>query len=223
MKKTRVYQIAEEVGMSNKDILAKLKELGIEAQNEKAELEEEEVELLMDLLEEEKGSDENIITVDGTLTVQQLAEALGKPATEVIMKLMKMGTMASLNQEVNFEIASHLASDYGFTLVAGGNDEDAEEEIEALMQIEEDREEDLKPRPPVVTVMGHVDHGKTSLLDAIRSTHVTNSEAGGITQHIGASEVSINGQKIVFLDTPGHEAFTAMRARGAQEIGRAHV
>ncbi|MCI5630099.1 MAG: translation initiation factor IF-2 N-terminal domain-containing protein, partial [Clostridium sp.] len=168
MKKTRVYQIAEEVGMSNKDILAKLKELGIEAQNEKAELEEEEVELLMDLLEEEKGSDENIITVDGTLTVQQLAEALGKPATEVIMKLMKMGTMASLNQEVNFEIASHLASDYGFTLVAGGNDEDAEEEIEALMQIEEDREEDLKPRPPVVTVMGHVDHGKTSLLDAIR-------------------------------------------------------
>ena len=215
MKKTRVYQIAEEVGMSNKDILAKLKELGIEAQNEKAELEEEEVELLMDLLEEEKGSDENIITVDGTLTVQQLAEALGKPATEVIMKLMKMGTMASLNQEVNFEIASHLASDYGFTLVAGGNDEDAEE-IEALMQIEEDREEDLKPRPPVVTVMGHVDHGKTSLLDAIRSTHVTNSEAGGITQHIGASEVSINGQKIVFLDTPGHEAFTAMRARGAQ-------
>ncbi|MCI6459237.1 MAG: translation initiation factor IF-2 [Clostridiales bacterium] len=216
MKKTRVYQIAEEVGMSNKDILAKLKELGIEAQNEKAELEEEEVELLMDLLEEEKGSDENIITVDGTLTVQQLAEALGKPATEVIMKLMKMGTMASLNQEVNFEIASHLASDYGFTLVAGGNDEDAEEEIEALMEIEEDREEDLKPRPPVVTVMGHVDHGKTSLLDAIRSTHVTNSEAGGITQHIGASEVSINGQKIVFLDTPGHEAFTAMRARGAQ-------
>ena len=216
MKKTRVYQVAEEMGMSNKDILAKLKELGIEAQNEKSELEDEDVELLKDLLEEETGSNENVINVDGTLTVQQLAEALGKPATEVIMKLMKMGTMASLNQEVNFEIASHLASDYGFTLVAGGNDEDAEEEIEALMEIEEDREEDLKPRPPVVTVMGHVDHGKTSLLDAIRSTHVTNTEAGGITQHIGASEVSINGQKIVFLDTPGHEAFTAMRARGAQ-------
>ncbi|WP_455538248.1 translation initiation factor IF-2 [Terrisporobacter sp.] len=216
MKKTRVYQVAEEVGMSNKDVLAKLKELGIEAQNEKSEIEDEDLELLMDLLSEEKESSENVIKVDGTLTVQQLAEALDKPATEVIMKLMKMGTMASLNQEVSFEVASSLASEYGFTLVVDGNDEDAEEEIEALMEIQEDKEEDLKPRPPVVTVMGHVDHGKTSLLDAIRSTHVTNTEAGGITQHIGASEVSINGQKIVFLDTPGHEAFTAMRARGAQ-------
>ena len=215
MNKTRVYQIAEKMGMLNKDILTKIKELGIEVENEKSQLEEDEVELLMDLLQEEK-TNENEIKVDGNLTVQQLAEALGKPATEIIMKLMKMGTMASLNQEVNFEIACHVAFEYGYTLVLGGNDEEAEIEIEALMEMQEDREEDLKPRPPVVTVMGHVDHGKTSLLDAIRSTRVTNSEAGGITQHIGASEVEINGQKIVFLDTPGHEAFTAMRARGAQ-------
>ncbi|MDK2585033.1 translation initiation factor IF-2 [Romboutsia sedimentorum] len=218
MSKTRVYQIAEDLGMSNEDVLAKLIELEINADNENSELEAEEVELVLEILKDELAlTNGSTITIDGKLTVQELANKLDKSASEIIMKLMKMGTMATINQEISFEIGSLVASEYGFELaVSETNNEEELEAIDALMEIEEDKEDDLQSRPPVVTVMGHVDHGKTSLLDAIRSTSVTSSEAGGITQHIGASEVVINGQKIVFLDTPGHEAFTSMRARGAQ-------
>ena len=218
MSKTRVYQIAEKLGISNEDVIAKLKELEISAENENSEIENDDVELLVELVGEEAVThDGPTVTITGKLTVQEIANALDVSASEVIMKLMKMGTMASINQEVSEEIASLVVKEYGYTLLTSTEDEEEEQlEIDALMEIEEDKEEDLLPRPPVVTVMGHVDHGKTSLLDAIRSTNVTRGEAGGITQHIGASEVSVNGQKIVFLDTPGHEAFTSMRARGAQ-------
>jgi len=218
VSKTRVYQIAEKLRMSNEDVIAKLKELEINAENENTEIDNDDVDLLVELVGEEAATNDGpTVTITGKLTVQEIANALDVSASEIIMKLMKMGTMASINQEVTEEIASLVIKEYGYTLLTSTQDEEEEQlEIDALMEIEEDKEEDLLPRPPVVTVMGHVDHGKTSLLDAIRSTNVTKGEAGGITQHIGASEVSVNGQKIVFLDTPGHEAFTSMRARGAQ-------
>lgn len=159
---------------------------------------------------EEKG--ERVIVIDEKIIVKDFAEKIGKTPNEVIGKLIKMGVMASINQEIDFETAEIIASEFEITIEKSTNVAEEENDLVILP----DHEEDLKPRPPVVTVMGHVDHGKTSLLDSIRKTHVTEREAGGITQHIGASEVVVDGNKIVFLDTPGHEAFTTMRARGAK-------
>lgn len=216
MSKTSIKHIAEDYNMSEKELMNKINDFGIEiVENEY--VEEGNVELLVEMLNEEiKEEKGNVIEAGKSITVQDLATEMGKSASEVITKLMKMGTMATINQEISFEIASLICNEFGYNLIKSDTSEIEELEIEALMEIEEDDEKDLLPRPPVVTVMGHVDHGKTSLLDAIRDTDVTSGEAGGITQHIGASEVNVNGQKIVLLDTPGHEAFTSMRARGAQ-------
>lgn len=152
------------------------------------------------------------ITHQGTLTVGELAKKLNKEPSEIIKKLMLLGVMATINQDLDADTIEMIASEY-----------DVEVEVEEVFDISdfrrydvEDKESDLKPRPPVVTIMGHVDHGKTTLLDAIRQSRITATEAGGITQHIGAYQIEVNGQKITFLDTPGHEAFTTMRARGAQ-------
>jgi len=152
------------------------------------------------------------IIVRGTMTVGETAKLLHKDASEVIKKLLFLGTMATINQELDLDAIQLISSEFGV-------------EVEVKIKVEEDNfetieevddEADLLERPPVVTIMGHVDHGKTTLLDAIRSTNVTEGEAGGITQHIGAYQVEVNQKKITFLDTPGHEAFTTMRARGAQ-------
>ena len=151
------------------------------------------------------------IELSGSLTVKELAEKMGREVSEIIKKLMLLGVMASINQEVDVDTATIVAEEFGVTVTEVEPEEDPTDIIEI-----EDAPETLKPRPPVVTIMGHVDHGKTSLLDVIRQTNVTAGEAGGITQHIGAYQVRYKDNKITFLDTPGHEAFTAMRLRGAK-------
>ena len=160
----------------------------------------------------EKKTDEvRSISLPEVMTVRELAERIDVPASKVVEKLFMQGILATVNQEVDYEKAEEIALE--FNCIA-----EPEEKVDVIAELLKEEEEDentLVSRPPVVCVMGHVDHGKTSLLDAIRETHVTDREAGGITQHIGASVVQINGQKITFLDTPGHEAFTAMRMRGA--------
>ncbi len=154
-----------------------------------------------------------IIQLQSRVTVKELAEAIDKNVSEIIKKLIGLGIIATINQEVDYDTAETIATEFGLKVELM---EDADDGVIDDIEITPDKPEDLMPRPPVVTVMGHVDHGKTSLLDAIRNTKVTTKEAGGITQHIGASEVKVNNKKIVFLDTPGHEAFASMRARGAK-------
>ena len=153
--------------------------------------------------------------LDGTVTVKDFSETLGISVSEIVKKLMSYGIFATLNQEIDFDTASLVAEEFGLT-VTRSNVKSAEEAFDDLLKEEEADESKMVKRPPIVTVMGHVDHGKTSLLDAIRNSHVTDKEAGGITQHIGAYTVNHNGNKITFLDTPGHEAFTTMRSRGAK-------
>ena len=162
--------------------------------------------------EEAKVEDIKTIVIPETLTIRELAEKMKLQPSVIVKKLFLKGQMVTLNQEIDYEKAEEIALEFDVLC----EKEEKVDVIAELLKEDEENPEDMVPRPPVVCVMGHVDHGKTSLLDAIRQTNVTAKEAGGITQHIGASVIEINGRKITFLDTPGHEAFTAMRMRGAQ-------
>lgn len=225
MSKVRVYKLAEKLGVSSKKLLGILQELDINVSNHMSTLDEETVELVKEYVHEEREKEnqpdtksskaDNKISLPKKISVKELAEELGVEASQILKHLMNLGVMANINKEINFDTAELIAEEFGFK-VKKQEDADEPQEEPDVVHCDEVDSQNLKPRPPIVTVMGHVDHGKTSLLDAIRQANITAQEAGGITQHIGAYQVEIEGKKIVFIDTPGHEAFTTLRARGAK-------
>ena len=209
----RVYELAKKLQISNKELIKKLNQYGVEVKSHMSSVDEDTAELIIaELRVPEPGTEvpPEQLKVEAGLTVTELANLLGMERTNLVKSLMKLNIMANVNQRLDFDALVLLSKSLKFEPMRMLSAE------ERLLVEETDAPARLKPRPPVVTIMGHVNHGKTSLLDAVRETNVMDTEAGGITQHIGAYRVSLDSGDVVFLDTPGHEAFTQMRARGAQ-------